>query len=115
MHSKRQNKFGNERLTRYFDRRERANNRRQMYQLAPREDEQPIFDQDTLDGNSQLREPLLDILDPVYTEDYRVTPPPPVIHKSPKVTYTVIDAITRHESGVPVPCGFTGQNVHEVA
>ena len=114
MHSKRQNKFGNERLTRYFDRRERATNRRQMYQLAPLEDEQPIFDHDTLNGNSQLREPLLDILDPVYTDDYRVTPPTPVIHKPPKVTY-IVDAIIIHESGVPVPCGFTGQNVHKVA
>ena len=114
MHSKRQNKFGNERLTRYFDRRERATNRRQMYQLAPLEDEQPIFDQDTLDGNSQLREPLLDILDLVYTEDYRVTPPPPVIHKPPKVTY-IVDAIPRREGGVPVLCGPAGQNVHKVA
>ena len=93
-----------------------APNRRQMYQLAPLEDEEPpIFDQGTFDSNNQLREPALDILYPVYTEDYRVTPPPPVIHKPPKVTYTVIDAIPKPEGGVPVPCGPAGQTSHKLA
>ena len=92
-----------------------APNRRQMYQLAPLEDEEPIFDQGVFDSNSQLREPALDILDPVYTEDYRVTPPTPVIHKPPKVTYTVIDAIPKPEGGVPVPCGPAGQTSHKLA
>ena len=103
------------RVTQCFQRKEHAPYRRQMYQLAPLEDEEPIFDQGTFDSNNQLREPALDILDPVYTEDHRVTPPPPVIHKPPKITYTVIDAIPKPEGGVPVPCGPTGQNVHEVA
>ena len=103
------------RVTQCCQRKENAPNRRQIYQLAPLEDEEPIFDQDTFDSNNQLREPALDILDPAYTEDYRVTPPPPVIHKPPKVTYTVIDAIPKPEGGVPVPCGPKGQNVHEVA
>ena len=99
------------RVTQCCQRKEHAPNRRQMYQLAPLEDEEPIFDQGTFDSNNQLREPALDILDPVYTEDYRVTPPPPVIHKPPKVTYTVIDAIPKREGEVPVPRGPAGQNV----
>ena len=103
------------RVTQCCQRKEHAPNRREMYQLAPLEDEEPIFDQGTFDSNNQLREPALDILDPVYTEDYRVTPPPPVIHKPPKITYTVIDAIPKPEGGVPVPCGPAGQNGHEVA
>ena len=103
------------RVTQCCQRKEHAPNRRQMYQLAPLEDEEPIFDQGTFDSNSQLREPALDILDPVYTEDYRVTPPPPVIHKPPKVTYTVIDAIPKPEGGVPVSCGPTGQTSHKLA
>ena len=103
------------RVTQCCQRKENASNRHQMYQLAPLEDEEPIFDQGTFDSNSQLREPALDILDPVYTEDYRVTPPSPVIHKPPKVTYTVIDAIPRREGVLPVPCATKGQNVHEVA
>ena len=86
-----------------------------MYQLEPLEDEEPILDQDTFDSNDQLRDPALDILNPVYTEDYRVTPPSPVIEKPPKVTYTVIDAIPRREGVVPVPCATKRQNVHEVA
>ena len=103
------------RVTQCCQRKEHAPNRREMYQLAPLEDEEPIFDQGTFDSNSQLREPALDILDPVYTEDYRVTPPSPVIHKPPKITYTVIDAIPKPEGGVPVPCGPTGQTSHKLA
>ena len=99
------------RVTQCCQRKEHAPNRREMYQLAPLEDEEPIFDQGTFDSNSQLREPALDILDPMYTGDYRVTPPQPVIHKPPKVTYTVIDAIPKPEGGVPVLCGPAGQNV----
>ena len=101
-------------VTQCCQRKEHAPNRCQMYQLAPIEDEEPIFNQDTLDSNNQLREPAMDILDPVYTEDYRVTPPPPVIYKPPKVTYTVIDAIPRRESRVPLQCGPAEQNVQEV-
>ena len=103
------------RVTQCCKRKENAHNTRQMYQLAPLEDEEPIFDEDTFDSNNQLREPALDILEPVYTEDYRVTPPSPVIHKPPKVTYTVIDAIPRHEGVLPVPCATEGQNVQELA
>ena len=103
------------RVTQCCQQKEHAPNRRQMYQLAPLEDKEPIFDQGTFDSNSQLREPALDILDPVYTEDYRVTPPPPVIQKPPKITYTVIDAIPKPEGGVPVPCGPTGQTSHKLA
>ena len=99
------------RVTQCCKRKENAHNRRQMYQLAPLEDEEPIFDEDTFDSNNQLREPAQDILDPVYTEDYRVTPPSPVIHKPPKVTYTVIDTIPRREGVLPVLCATEGQNV----
>ena len=103
------------RVTQCCQRKEHAPNRRQIYKLAPLEDEEPIFDQDTFDSNNQLREPALDILNPVYTEDYRVTPPQPVIHKPPKITYTVIDAIPKPEGRVPVPCGPTGQTSHKLA
>ena len=103
------------RVTKPFQGTKQATNRLQIFKLAPVKNKAKPVDQDPPDADNQLREPALDILDPVYTEDYRVTPPPPVIHKPPKVTYTVIDAIPNPEGGVPVPCGPTGQNVHEVA
>ena len=86
-----------------------AHNRCHLYQFPPLEDEEPILNQDTPDSNNQLREPALDILDPVHTDDYRDPPPSPVISKRPKITYTVIDNRSRsgHRDGVPVP---TGQN-----
>ena len=102
------------RVTQCCQRKEHAPNRLQMYQLAPLEDKEPILDQVTFDSNNQLREPALDILDPVYTEHYRVTPPQPVVYKPPKVTYTVIDVILKPEGGVPVPCGPAGQTSHEL-
>ena len=93
--------------SRVSQRKELVLNRRHLYQLPPLEDEEPKINQDTLDIDNQLREPALDILDPVYTEDYRVTPPPPVVHKPPKITYTVIDAIPRQRDRVP--CGPAGK------
>ena len=92
-----------------FQRKERAHNRRQMYHFPPQEDEEPLVNQDTLDSNNQLREPALDIIDPVYTDDYRDPSPPPVIHKPPKITYTVIDGRPGHKDSDPVPCGPAGQ------
>ena len=68
-----------------------AHNRRHMYQLPPLEDEEPLLNQDTLDSNNQLREPALDIIDPVHTYDYRDPPRSPAISKRPKITYTVVD------------------------
>ena len=56
-----------------------AHNRCHLYQFPPLEDEEPILNQDTPDSNNQLREPALDILDPVHTDDYRDPPPPTVI------------------------------------
>ena len=103
------------RVTKPFQGTKQATNRLQIFKLAPVKNKAKPVDQDPPDADNQLREPALDILDPVYTEDYRVTPPPPVIHKPPKITYTVIDAIPRREGEVPVPCGSSGQNVHEVA
>ena len=87
-----------------------AHNRRHMYQFPPLEDEEPILNQDTPDSNNQLREPALDIIDPVHTDDYRDPPPSPVISKRPKITYTVIDNRSGHTDGDPVLCGPTGQN-----
>ena len=87
-----------------------AHNKRHLYQFPPLEDEEPILNQDTLDSNNQLREPALDIIDPVYTDDYRDPPPPPVIHKHLKITYTVIDNRSGHRDRDPVLCGPTGQN-----
>ena len=87
-----------------------AHNRRHLYQFPPLEDEEPILKQDTPDSNNQLREPALDILDPVHTDDYRDPPPPPVISKRPKITYTVIDNRSGLTDGDPVLCGPTGQN-----
>ena len=103
------------RVTKPFQGTKQATNRLQIFKLVPVKDKAKPVDQDPPDADNQLREPALDILDPVYSEDYRVTPPQPVIHKPPKVTYTVIDAIPKPEGGVPVPCGHTGQNVHKVA
>ncbi|XP_064389952.1 uncharacterized protein LOC135337875 [Halichondria panicea] len=40
----------------------------------------------------QLREPALDVLTPLTTEDYRPAPPPPQ-DNAPKVTHTVIDVV----------------------
>ncbi len=40
----------------------------------------------------QLREPALDVLAPLTTEDYRPAPPPPQ-DNAPKVTHTVIDVV----------------------
>ena len=40
----------------------------------------------------QLREPALDVLAPLITEDYRPAPPPPQ-DNAPKVTHTVIDVV----------------------
>ena len=87
-----------------------AHNRCHLHQFPPLEDEEPILNQDTPDSNNQLREPALDIIDPVYTDDYRDPPPPPVISKRPKITYTVIDNRSGHTDRVPVLCGPTGQN-----
>ena len=81
------------RVTKPFQRTKQNTNRLQIFKLAPVKDKAKPVDQDPPDADNQLREPALDILDPVYTEDYRVTPPSPVIHKPPKITYTVIDAI----------------------
>ena len=78
------------RVTQFSQRRD-AHNRRHLYQFPPLEDEEPILNQDILDSNNQLREPALDILDPVYTDNYRDPPRSPVIHKPPKITYTVIN------------------------
>ena len=103
------------RVTKPFQGTKQATNRLQIFKLAPVKDKAKLVDQDPPDADNQLREPALDILDPVYSEDYRVTPPSPDIHKPPKVTYTVIDAIPRREGAVPVSCGPTGHNVHEVA
>ena len=94
------------RVTQCCQRRD-AHNRRHLYQFPPLEDEEPILNQDTLDSNNQLREPALDIIDPVYTDDYRYPPPPIVISKRPKITYTVIDNRSGHTDRDPVP---TGQN-----
>ena len=87
-----------------------AHNRRHLYQFPPLEDEEPILNQDTPDSNNQLREPALDIIDPVYTDDYRDPPPPPVISKRLKITYTVIDNRSGNTDEDPVLCGPTGQN-----
>ena len=105
------------RVTQCFQRREHVPNRHQRYQLAPLEEEEPIIDQDTvsLDSNSQLREPDLDILDPVYTDDYRDPPASPVVHQPPNITYTVIDGRPGHRDGVPVSCGLAGQSLQEMA
>ena len=81
------------RVTKPFQGTKQATNRLQIFKLAQVKNKAKPVDQDPPDADNQLREPALDILDPVYTEDYRVTPPPPVIHKPPKITYTVIDAI----------------------
>ena len=97
------------RVTQCCQRREHALNRRQMYHFPPQDDEEPLFNKDTLDSNNQLREPVLDITDPVYTDDYRHPPPPPVIPQPPKITYTVIDGRPGHRGGDPVPCGAEGQ------
>ena len=102
-------------VTKPFQGTRQATNRLQIFKLAPVKNKAKPVDQDPPDADNQLREPAMDFLNPGYTEDYRVTPPQPVIHKPPKVTYTVIDAIPRHEGEVPVPCGSAGQNVHEVA
>ena len=99
------------RVTKPFQGTKQATNRLQIFKLAPVKNKAKPVDQDPPDADNQLREPLLDILDPVYTEDYRVTPPPPDIPKPPKVTYTVIDAIPKREGEVPVPRGPAGQNV----
>ena len=92
--------------------RRNGHNRRHLYryQFPPLEDEEPKLNHDTLDSNNQLREPALDILDPVHTDDYRDPPPPPVISKRPKITYTVIDNRSGHTDEDPVLCGLTGQN-----
>ena len=95
------------RLTRHF---QRTPSTRQMYDLASL-----TSDQDTLDDNNQLREPALDILDPVYTDDYKDPPLSPVVQQPPKITYTVIDGRPAHRDGIPVPCGPSRQNIHEVA
>ena len=87
-----------------------AHNRRHLYQFPPLEDEEPILNQDTPDSNNQLREPALDILDPVHTDDYRDPPRSPVISKRPKITYTVIDNRSGHTDEDPVLSGPTGQN-----
>ena len=75
-------------VTKPFQGMKQATNRLQIFNLALLKAKPP-------DTNDQLREPLMDIfiLDPVLTEVYRVTPPPAVIPKPPKVTCTVIDAI----------------------
>ncbi len=41
----------------------------------------------------QLREPALDVLAPLTTEDYRPAPPPPRINHRPAVTHTEIGPI----------------------
>ena len=87
-----------------------AHNRHHLYEFPPLEDKEPILNQDTLDSNNQLREPALDIIDPVHTDDYRDPPPSPVISKPPKITYIVIDNRLGHTDGDPVLCGPTGQN-----
>ena len=95
-------------------RREHASPNR--YQMQPLENRQAIIHWDTLDSNNQLREPALDIIDPVYTDCYSDPPPsPPVVHQPPKITYTVIDGRPGHRDGDPVPCVPARQNVREVA
>ena len=106
------------RVTKSFQRIKHVPNSHQRHELAPRvEEEEPIIDQDrvSLDSNSQLREPDLDILDPVYTDDYRDPPPSPVVHQPPKITYTVIDGRPGHRDRVPVSCGPAGQSLQEMA
>ena len=103
-------------VTQYFQMREHVPlNRCHMYPLQPLGNEPVILHPDTLNSNNQLREPDLDILEPVYTGDYRDPPPSPVAHQPPKITYTVIDGRPEHRGGVPIPCGPAGQGVHEVA
>ena len=87
-----------------------AHNRRHLYQFPPLEDEEPILNQDTPNSNNQLREPALDIIDPVHTDDYRDLQCSPVISKRPKITYTVIDSRSGHTERDSVLCGPTGQN-----
>ena len=94
-----------------FQRSRHSPNSRELHQVASFEEEEPLFKQDTLDSNNQLREPALDILVPVYTGDYRDPLPSPVFPKPPKITYTVIDAIPRPRDGSPVPCKPAGQNL----
>ena len=97
------------RVIRCCQRREHARNRHQMYFFPPEEDDEPLLKQDTLDSNSQLREPALDIIDPVYTDHYRDPPRSPVIQQPPNITYAVIDVRPGHRDG-PFPCGTEEQN-----
>ena len=102
-------------VTQCFQRRESASlNRLQIYQLDPLEDEEPLIHQDTVHKDNQLREPALDILPPVYTDDYRDPPPSPVTQNPPKITHTVIEALPRSGGGNPLPSGPTRQNEHKV-
>ena len=83
------------RVSHCFHRSRHAPNSRELHQVTSLEEEEPLFLQDNRDSNNQLREPALDIIDPVYTDHYRDPPPSPVFHNPPKITYTVIDAIPR--------------------
>ena len=84
-------------MTRCFQRKDRLPNRRRMNQLPPQEDEEPLFNKDTKNRYDQLREPDMDILDPVSSGHYRVSPPLAVTVQRPApppvVTCTEIDAI----------------------
>ena len=84
------------RVMRCVQRKERVPNRRRMNQLPPQENEEPLFSRDTRNRYDQLREPDMDILDPVSSGHYRISPPVPVVQTptpAPVVTRTVIDAI----------------------
>ena len=102
-------------LTQPFQKMKTAINRHQTFKSVSVKDKAKPVEEEPADADNQLREPALDILDPVYTEDYRVTPSPPIIHKPPKITYTVIDAIPRCGDTNQAQRGPTGRNVHEVA
>ena len=97
------------RMTQCCQRREHTPNRCHPHDLPSQQDEEPLFNQDTLDRNNQLREPALDILDPVHTDDYRDPPRSPVIQKPPKITYTVIDGRPGQRDRVPVSCELERQ------
>ena len=69
-----------------------------MYQVitdTPPEDDDDLLSEDVLPAMraDQLREPDLDDLVPITTDDYRPAPPPPIpqANKHQGVTYTVIE------------------------
>ena len=67
-----------------------------IHQLAANDDEDDQLKAEQVNivdpPQDQLREPALDVLAPLITEDYRPAPPPPQ-DNAPKVTHTVIDVV----------------------